>query len=187
MSSQAFKLKDVPSWSEVEKLLRCLERDREEIGPRDYLLLYILATTGIRTSELLSLRKEDFSLSDGTFRIRQLKRNGEFYREVIIVPKIKPELESYLAHFRPGERVFPRTRRWLFDVVGRYTEKYLGRRIRTHAFRHAFATRILEKTRDIELCRRLLGHASVTTTQQYLDFTAKDRATEVISAIGGKL
>lgn len=179
------KLSDVPSWGEVETLLERMKTDYAEIGPRDFLIIALLSTTGIRTSELLALKPESFKLTEGVMLIRQLKREGEFYREVLLMPWIIPLIQGYVKHFSPGQCVFPITRRMVLSIVHRYTQKYLGRPVRSHAFRHAFATRILEKTRDLELCRRLLGHVSATTTQVYLNFTVKDRAEDIFNAIGG--
>ena len=75
------------------------------------------------------------------------------------------------------------TRRQVLNITHKYTEEILGRRVRNHAFRHAYAIRILEKTRDIELCRRLIGHSRLETVKIYLDFAIGDRVKEVTNAI----
>ncbi|HRU80944.1 MAG TPA: hypothetical protein P5168_00175, partial [Candidatus Methanomethylicus sp.] len=61
-SDQKLVLKDVPSWAEVEKIIGTLIRKHKQgsVSLRDLCIEGLLATTGIRTSELLALRKEDF-------------------------------------------------------------------------------------------------------------------------------
>lgn len=180
-----FKLKDVPSWNEVEKLITTMIKKYKagEVSLRDLCLIGLLATTGMRTSELLALTPSDFEFEEGLINIKQLKKKGEFVRQTAISPDLRPYLEKYVALFDKDENIFKLTRRQVLNITHKYTEEILGKRYRNHAFRHAYAIRILEKTRDVELCRRLIGHAKIETVKIYLDFTIKDRMNEVLEAI----
>ncbi len=64
---QKLELKDVPSWNEIERMVGIMEKKYRsgEVSLRDLCVEGLLATTGIRTSELLLLRKKDFDLSSG--------------------------------------------------------------------------------------------------------------------------
>jgi len=182
---QRLELKDVPSWSEVERLVNTMIRMYRQgnASLRDLVLVGLLATTGVRTSELLLLEKENFDFENNLITITQLKKKGEFVRQTVLSQDLRPFLNEYLQIFKREEKIFDVTRRQVLNITHKYTQEILGRRIRNHAFRHAYAIRILEKTRDIELCRRLIGHSRLETVKIYLDFTISDRVKEVSDAI----
>jgi integrase/recombinase XerD len=182
---QKLDLKDVPSWNEIERIVGVMEKKygAGEVSLRDLCIEGLLATTGIRTSELLLLRKKDFDIPAGLITITQLKKKGEFVRQTVLSQDLQPYIEEYLKLFGRDDRIFSLTRRQILNITHRYTEAILGRKMRNHAFRHAFAIRILEKTRDIELCRRLIGHSRIETVKIYLDFAITDRVKEVSDAI----
>jgi len=182
---QRLDLKDVPTWPEVERVLNSMIRKyrQGEASLRDLCILGILATTGVRTSELLLLKRSDFNFESDLITVTQLKKKGEFVRQTVISSSLKPYLQEYLKIFDTGDRIFDLTRRQILNITHMYTKQILGRRIRNHAFRHAYAIRILEKTRDVELCRRLIGHTRLETVKIYLDFAISDRAKEVSEAI----
>lgn len=154
-----------------------------EVSLRDLCIEALLATTGIRTSELLMLKKSDFDLDNSLITITQLKKKGEFVRQTVMSQDLKPFIKEYLELFEKNDKIFSLTRRQILNITHKYTGEILGRRIRNHAFRHAFAIRILEKTHDIELCRRLIGHSRLETVKIYLDFAISDRVKEVSDAI----
>jgi integrase/recombinase XerD len=182
---QRLDLKDVPSWKDIERVIVTMRKKHEtgEVSLRDLCIEGLLATTGIRTSELLLLRKKDFDLTANLITISQLKKKGEFVRQTVLSQDLQPYVAEYLKIFDKEDKIFNLTRRQVLNITHRYTEEILGRRIRNHAFRHAFAIRILEKTRDIELCRRLIGHSRIETVKIYLDFAISDRIKEVSDAI----
>lgn len=182
---QRLDLKDVPSWNEIERIVQVMEKKYKvgEVSLRDLCIEGLLATTGIRTSELLLLKKEDFDVHEGLITVTQLKKKGDFVRQTVLSQDLRPYVEEYLRLFSEGDRVFGLTRRQVLNITHKYSEEILGRKMRNHAFRHAFAIRILEKTRDIELCRRLIGHSRIETVKIYLDFAISDRVKEVSDAI----
>jgi integrase/recombinase XerD len=184
-SAQRFYLKDVPSWSEIERVVATMIKWHKtgEVSLRDLCIEGLLATTGIRTSELLMLKKSDFDLDNSLITITQLKKKGEFVRQTVMSQDLKPYIMDYLQLFQKEDKIFALTRRQVLNITHKYTREILGRSIRNHAFRHAFAIRILEKTHDIELCRRLIGHSRLETVKIYLDFAISDRVKEVSDAI----
>ncbi|HPC27716.1 MAG TPA: tyrosine-type recombinase/integrase, partial [Candidatus Methanomethylicus sp.] len=102
-------LGNVPAWAEVEEFLekmRTLYR-KKEAPLRDLVIMSILPTTGMKVSELLALRKEDFLLSDEVVLIRN--RNGT--RRAAIMPKITTYVKEYIRGLRDGEPAFDLTRR----------------------------------------------------------------------------
>jgi integrase len=126
---QKLVLKDVPSWSEVEKIIGTLIRRHKQgsVSLRDLCIEGLLATTGIRTSELLALRKEDFDFNQGLVTVRQLKKKGEFVRQTVMSDDLKPYLEEYLKGVRGSRPAFKLTRRQVLNITHRYTAEIIGR------------------------------------------------------------
>ncbi|MCQ5377608.1 MAG: site-specific integrase [Candidatus Methanomethylicia archaeon] len=184
-SEQRLYLKDVPSWNDVERIISSMIRMvRQDQAPlRDLCIIGLLATTGMRTSELLLLKKSDFNFEANILTIQQLKKKGDYLRQTVLSSDLKPFLLEYMKDKQNDERVFDLSRRQVLNITHKYSEMILGKRMRNHAFRHAYAIRILEKTRDVELCRRLIGHTRLETVKIYLDFSIGDRVKEVSDAI----
>lgn len=184
-SEQRLYLKDVPSWNEVERMISSMAKMvRQGQAPlRDLCIVGLLATTGMRTSELLLLKRSAFNYESNIVTIQQLKKKGDYLRQTVLSSDLKPFLLEYTKDMRDDERVFDLSRRQVLNITHKYSEIILGKRIRNHAFRHAYAIRILEKTRDVELCRRLIGHTRLETVKIYLDFSIGDRVKEITEAI----
>ncbi|MEX2690246.1 MAG: tyrosine-type recombinase/integrase [Candidatus Njordarchaeum guaymaensis] len=180
------KLDDIPNWSQVNKLCKELYRlylkKRTLRSLRNYLLISLLAKTGVRLGELLGIKKEDVNIKSKTIIINQLKKRRKAVREIVIPPSLIPELSTYVRHIR-GEKLFKMSERNARRIIYYYTEKILGRRFRPHAFRHTYALRILEKTKNLELVRRILGHSRYDVLKAYLNYTVRDKKEEIIAAI----
>ncbi|WP_417833017.1 tyrosine-type recombinase/integrase [Thalassospira xiamenensis] len=146
------------------------------------LSLELLLSTGIRVGELCAIKIEDVDISGGTIRIHG-KGNRE--RSVFIVDDgLRVQIEDYLAlrsqysvtgkqllFSSKGGRIAPDyIRKVLHEFIG---ELHLGRRITPHMFRHTAATRLLERGVDIRLVQKLLGHASISTTEIYTHVSDK--------------
>ena len=140
------------------------------------LALELLFTTGVRVGELCAIRLRDIDLAAGTIAIRG-KGNRE--RRVFLVDEIvTAQLKDYIRARRPavpglesllltprGTAADPNhIRRLLHRHVARL---HLGRRITPHMLRHTAATELLNSGADIRLVQKLLGHASISTTEIY--------------------
>jgi len=169
---KGLRLSDVPRMEEVvEAIKRALRAGHE---PRDLALVSILAFTGCRLSEALLLTKGDLDLKSRTVRIKQLKKGREFYRVVPVPSDLFWQVVYKYVGRAPGERLFEVSARQARNIVYSFSLKYLRKRIRPHALRHAYATFILKHTRDLETVRRLLGHAGYDVIKAYLDYTQED-------------
>ncbi len=148
-------------------------------GLRDRALIELLYATGLRVSELISLRPGDLSLQHG-----YLTCLGKGNKERL-VPMGAPAVEwvtRYLNEARPI-LLKGRTSPWLFvnargggrlSRVGFWKKlKQYGRRaglprdLSPHVLRHSFATHLLERGADLRSIQTLLGHADLSTTQIY--------------------
>lgn len=165
-------------------------------GRRDYALLTLAAETGLRVSELVALRAEDFTF-DTTAHVR-CRGKGRKERCTPLTRQTATLLQAWLAEnrFSPTDVVFP-TRRGAplsRDAVERLVAKYatlatrrcpsLARKhVTPHVLRHSAAVALLQAGVDRAVIALWLGHESVETTQIYLDadLVTKERALARIS------
>ncbi len=142
-----------------EDLLRTYEEiDRilSRAKPLQRAAIMMLAETGMRVGELVSLRWDDVDLNGKRARVRG--KGGKF--RYVYFTERTAELLRELP--RDG-RVFPVTdrtiRRWVSELL----------RTHPHAVRHAFAVWFLSKGGNPRVLQRILGHSSLRTTEIYLD------------------
>jgi integrase/recombinase XerD len=174
-------LPKVLSIAEVDKLLARAEIEAGEEGTPDekagrlrlYVLLELLYATGLRVSELVSLRRSAV-MRDTSFITVIGKGSKE--RVVPLNDRTRDALKAYLPTLDKGI--------WLFPAGG--AEGYLSRqvfardlkglaaragisaaRVTPHVLRHAFASHLLAGGADLRVVQMLLGHADISTTQIY--------------------
>jgi integrase/recombinase XerD len=171
------RLPKVLSLEEVEKLLSAPDVS-DPLGYRDKTMLEFLYATGIRVSELVSLKLENLNLELGIVRIFG---KGAKERIVPIGDIALDYLKEYLKNVRPifvkreGENtVFlnrrgkPITRQRFWQIIKQYA-KLLGieDKVSPHVIRHSFATHLLQGGADLRALQLMLGHSSLATTQIY--------------------
>lgn len=144
-----------------------------------YFIVWYLAATGARVSELIQIKVEHVLL--GYF---DLYTKGGKLRRLYIPKKLKNETEiwlknnninsGYLFKNRFGDRI---TARGISQQLKNYALKYgLNTKVvYPHSFRHRFAKNFLEKFNDIALLADLMGHESIETTRIYLRRTASEQ------------
>ena len=161
---------------EVEELLRAPD-DKKPRGVRDRAMLEVLYGSGLRVSELASLRLAEVNL-EGGFLVCRGKGGKE--RIVPLGRSACDAAKRYLAEVRPlvvsGERdeLFlsrrgkPFSRQGLWKLIRQHArEAGLAAKISPHVLRHSFATHLLERGADLRSVQLMLGHSQITTTQIY--------------------
>jgi site-specific recombinase XerD len=176
--------KKLPSFLSVEEASRLVEAPEGQglASLRDRALLETLYSTGLRVSELVSLRVRDVDRIGGTLRVTG---KGRKERIVPVGSHSLAAMEKYLAA-RKGEE--PSDDRPLFlnlrggvltdrsvrRVVQRYLSRVpIARRISPHSLRHSFATHLLDRGADLRSVQELLGHSLLSTTQIYTHVTTE--------------
>jgi integrase/recombinase XerC len=159
----------------------------DSFGPsRDRAILEFLYSTGCRVAEASNVTLDSLDLEGGSARVMG---KGSKERVVFLAEPAKAALGAYmplraerLRRIGVETEESDRAKRYLFVNArgGRLTERGIEwivqgyadrsgtmRRVSPHAFRHSFATHLVERGADIRAVQELLGHASVSTTQVY--------------------
>ncbi len=170
-------LPSVLTLSEVDRLLRAPD-PRTPLGSRDRAILETLYATGLRVSELASLKLSDLRLDEGYLRCTG---KGRKERVVPLGGHAVESLREYLDTVRPqltGGRLRPElfltrsgkpfTRQGLWKLVRKYARKArITRPFSPHTLRHAFASHLLANGAPLRVIQEMLGHADIATTQVY--------------------
>ncbi len=165
---------------EVELLLSQPD-DKTPLGLRDRAMLEVLYSTGLRVSELVSLRAMDLNTTVGCVRCIG---KGDKERIVPIGKKALALVERYLRDARPklvgkgkqglattlfiNGRGAPISRVGVWKIMSGYGRQ-AGLRVDAtpHMLRHSFATHLLERGADLRAVQIMLGHSDISTTQIY--------------------
>ena len=145
-----------------------------KVALRNILILELLFATGMRISELCSLKADHFDYNDYIITI-----NGKGSKERLIqicnanvrrlidkyILTIKPEENEYFFINRLHHRLSEQSVRYMIDDYAKNAK--ISQHITPHMFRHSFATLLLEEDVDIRYIQQMLGHSSITTTQIY--------------------
>lgn len=150
------------------------------LGERNRLILELLYGTGIRVSELCSIKVKDIDLNNKTIRIIG---KGSKERIVFYGDSCKEILELYLSdgrevllNKRSNEYLIigaykkdkPLTTRSVQLIINDIIEKAaIKKRVTPHVLRHTFATHLLNEGCDILMVKEFLGHSSLDTTGIY--------------------
>jgi len=171
------KLPQVLSMTEVESLLSAPAGD-DATDTRDRAMLQLLYATGLRVSELVSLKLTDLNLVAG-YLITLGK--GAKERLVPVGDAARHSLNEYLAaarkevdRGRDNRYVFlsrlggRMTRQSFWNIIKkRALQAGIMKSISPHTLRHSFATHLLENGADLRSVQLMLGHADLSTTQIY--------------------
>lgn len=161
------------------------------IGRRDRALLLLAVQTGLRNSELTSLRRQDVEFGAGA-HVRCFGK-GRKMRCTPLRPDVAAVLKAWLSHQdgKPEDFVFPSSTggRMSADALQRLVAKHVatarrtcpslnGKRVTPHTLRHGAAMALLQRGVDLSVIALWLGHESTETTQVYLhaDMQLKEKA-----------
>lgn len=162
---------------EVENLIS-IHNEKTDKGLRDKAIFELMYSSGLRVSEICSLKIEDISFEGKYLRIfgkgkRErivpindsaldiLKRYIQTSRVILVKGKNTNEL---FLNFR-GDRI---SRVGIWKIVKDAMRKSgVEKNIHPHTFRHSFATHLIQHGADLRAVQRMLGHSDITTTEIY--------------------
>jgi integrase/recombinase XerD len=174
--------------AEVDSLLEA-PTVADPLGHRDRTMLEVLYATGLRVSELVSLKHNQVNLNQGVIRVvgkgnreRLIPLGDEavkWVEQFMQGPRVEILLErqtDYLFPTRRGDRM---TRQAFWHIIKRYSKKAgVDKELSPHTLRHAFATHLLNHGADLRVEQMLLGHSDLSTTQIYTH-VARERLKEL--------
>lgn len=178
-AKQAQRFPKVLSEEQITTLLNTPDT-AEALGLRDRTMLELMYASGLRVSEIVSLKTVALGLNEGVVRVVNGKGGKE--RLVPFGAEAGDWLRRYLQEARPVllegktcQEVFVGrhtgsglTRQAFWSIIKRYAQLAdIKVPLSPHTLRHAFATHLLNHGADLRVVQLLLGHADISTTQIY--------------------
>ena len=174
----ARKLPGVIDQFEMDNLIEQPDLDTV-LGVRDRALLETAYATGVRVSELLSLKLDNLMFDEQLVRVLG---KGSKVRLIPIGERAIDYIEKYLNESRPllmktlGESSFlflnnrgkPLSRMGFWKILRKYClQANIKKAVSPHTIRHSFATHLIEGGADLRAVQEMLGHVNISTTQIY--------------------
>lgn len=177
-------LPEVLSVEEINKIVAAIDLSSNE-GQRNRAIIETLYGSGLRVSELITLKLSNISVDEGYMKVegkgnkqRLVPISDESLKQIKLWLINRSQLsivkghEDFLFLNRRGAQL---TRVMIFTIIKRLAEVAgLEKNISPHTFRHSFATHLLEGGAHLRAIQQLLGHESILTTEIYthmdLDF-----------------
>lgn len=167
------KIPTVLTKDEVKALLNALENKKHR------LLVELLYSAGLRVSEAVKIKVDDFDFNEKMGKVRSGK--GRKDRHIILSTNLIESIKKYLAKREENsEYLFPSKDRFMSirmaqKIVNKGAKKAgIKKRVFCHALRSSFATHLLEAGTDIRVIQELLGHSSIATTQRYVNVSTAE-------------
>jgi len=168
---------------EIELILNYSRSDESKSGKRLYALLEILYASGLRVSELVSLKKSSIqSTNNDGDRVFYLKITGKGNKERIVplnrtaLNSIEDHMDSMNKSESSSEYLFPsggKTKHISRQRLGQILKELAINaginpdKISPHIIRHTFASHLLNRGMDLRTLQTVLGHEDISTTQIY--------------------
>ena len=186
-ANPAEDLRPPRAWKELPKYLSIEDVDAllgapdtsTARGSRDRAMLDVLYATGLRVSELVSLKPQDLNLEVGYLTCIG---KGDKQRIVPVGDAAIASLRRYMGHdrrallkgqtsswvFPSGRGNAPLTRVGFWKALKTYARQAgILRDVSPHVLRHSYATHLLDRGADLRAIQMMLGHAALSTTQIY--------------------
>jgi integrase/recombinase XerC len=160
---------------DMHRLLEDLPFAGDWQGISEQLIINLLYATGIRVSELVNWRQQQFDPSNGQMRVIG-KGNKE--RIIPLSPELQPAIRAYIDARSEAFRQVPEvmvthrgkkfTARQVYDLVKKHLSRVTTQQRKgPHILRHSFATHLMNHGAELTAVKDLLGHSSLAATQVY--------------------
>ena len=179
------KLPEIIDRQEADQLFKQMN-PRYIRGVRNLAIFRLILNTGLRVSELCNLLTKDINLDKHFLKVK----NGKGGRDRLIPfpeaitncledwinEKVKRGIESkYLfCSYKKGQEGKKLIPRYIQIALKQYAKKAGIENLHPHSLRHSYATALYQTDHDLEGLRMLLGHASIQTTQIYVNLSMAD-------------
>ncbi len=178
--------KKLPQILNLKELDRLLAKDNFKgiLGNRDQTMIELLYATGMRVTELISLKRNDINLDH---QLLKCKGKGNKERWIPFSDRANRALHEYLHYTRPmlvkkrdtnilflNNHGDPISRQGVFYLIKNYALKSgIKKNVTPHTLRHTLATHLIENGADLRTVQEMLGHSDISTTQIYTHVSRK--------------
>ena len=177
------KLPEILNLKELNRLL-AEKNFTGKLGKRDQAIIELFYATGMRVTELISLKRNDINLDH---QLLKCTGKGNKERWIPFNDRSHKVLVEYLQYIRPklikkedSNRLFlnnhghPITRQAIFYIIKNYAQKSgIKKKVTPHTLRHTLATHLIENGADLRTVQEMLGHSDISTTQIYTHVSRK--------------
>ena len=171
------KLPNLLSQKEIDKLMQLPDLNTL-VGLRDKSILEILYSTGLRISELISIKLDDINIDN---KVIKVFGKGSKERYVLLGKEALNSLRDYLNNIDTKSEnsifLYPAvngnvdkhiSQRTMFNIIKKYLIMISNNeKLSPHSLRHSFATHLLDNGADLLAVKDLLGHEDLSSTQIY--------------------
>jgi len=160
----------------------------DALNEKSSLLVQLIYAAGLRVSEVVALKVEDFEFEENHGWVRNGKGGKD--RMFIYPKKLSKEIQNYMrkkkikqGYVFPGRSAEMMSTRNVQKIISTAVKKLsISKKLSPHKLRHSFATHLLEAGNDIRIIQELLGHSNLQTTQIYTH-VAKDTLKNIKSPL----
>lgn len=177
------KLPQALNLKELDRLLSA-ENFKGLLGKRDQAMIELLYATGMRVTELISLRRNDINLEH---QLLKCTGKGSKERWIPFSDRANNILHDYIQLIRPrlvksrdtnllflNNHGNPISRQGVFYLIKNYARKSgIKKNVTPHTLRHTLATHLIENGADLRSVQEMLGHSDISTTQIYTHVSRK--------------
>ena len=160
---------------EINAVIENIGKENNFTSTRNKLIVELFYSTGIRRTELINIKENNISLSNGTIKVLG-KRNKE--RFVPLLTSVAVTLKSYLEIKKEysknldelfitenGNKIYETL---VYRIINSYFSQVSSKvKMSPHILRHSFATHLLNEGANLNSVKELLGHSSLASTQVY--------------------
>jgi site-specific recombinase XerD len=183
--TESSKALDDEQVSALVRVVMLKAKAGDVVGKRDYALLLMFITTGMRRQEVIGLRGSDIELRKDDLIVRCRVKGGDYVGRAVNEPLVREALLNYLTscerinvlgsnrplwtrHDRAGRTGAPLSSHSFDKNLKRYACATGIEKIHIHQTRHTFARIISEETGSIVETQDALGHKNIATTRVYI-------------------
>lgn len=177
------RLPRIITHEQLHEIFDSLSQSHNKFIKRDRAVIETLISTGIRVTELCSIKEDDICLEEQYLRIYG-KNSKE--RVIYLGDDVLKALNEYKEDFQDKihechyffiNNIYqPITDQSVRIIINKYSHNF---HVTPHMFRHSFATMLLEQDVDISYIQKILGHSSITTTSIYA-YASVQRQKEIL-------
>lgn len=170
---------------DMERILYVVSEEAKNdfLRKRNLAMLAVLSLAGLRKGELLGLRIWDIDFENDYLKVRAVNTKDNGDRVIPMVPKLVNRLKAYIGLRKQkdiqslslwiSDHGKPFTQHGWDHLVNKLSDR-LDFKVKTHKFRHTFATKYYQRTRDVIGLQQLLGHKELNTTMIYAHVAPDD-------------